>query len=118
MSVVATTREGITELHCTNPLSGATSAYFVRLLAGQTCTSRSDSAMGLRGCEIFYLSEHLVPARRSNRSIGEEEYFAAGGDLDDGEDDDDDDDASALSTNWIREQYLAAQTPRAGGGGR
>lgn len=52
-----------------------------------------------------------------DRSIGEEEYFAAGGDLDDGEEDDDDD-ASALSTNRIREQYLAAQTPRAGGGCR
>lgn len=46
-----------------------------------------------------------------DRSIGEEEYFAAGGDLDDGEEVDDDD-ASALSTNRIREQYLAAQTPR------
>lgn len=50
-----------------------------------------------------------------DRLIGEEEYLAAGGDLDDGEDDDD---ASALSTNRIREQYLAAQTPRAGGGCR
>lgn len=68
--------------------------------------------MGLRGCEIFTYQN--ISCRRGEaidrsidrsgrKNISQQVVTSTTGE---------DDDASALGTNRIREQYLAAQTPR------